>query len=645
MSNFKDEFIRLISIINNPQTPNAERNSAENLIKQYANENISNFSILLSDILSQNDTSLTVKNFSGVVLKNIILGNYIQNKNWYSSITNEHRQYIKSGLFNGLGHSDIKIVRLFAMCIASICKIEFQNRENLDLIDQLSSIGSDNNQQECYRISAMCTLKLILSDVNSSEISDKMIKVASAIYTNLESNNKSLLNETLETLLYSIKGLSEVMKNEELKNSVFKMIYYGVDKLNTDEDLFLILIKCIRECGTYYYDYLENEISRIYDITSNIITNSKSNDQLVIQAYEFWISISSNEKKIIKYGLNCNKQYITLCQDNLLKFSIQTMLSTPISDLNNNDDNEQPIKSVYILIRNISHCCTDSFIRNILGNIESMININNNINHRIIGNILLSQILESPLYMNEKIIYINSQLEGYISMLFSSEVSQIKHSVLEIILIISKLYIVHFNKNVVKFILSSLINQLKSYSNDNLVLSKIISCIEYIFQNQNVRLDDDYNSEREELLILLYNYLVDIDRYDSITDIPNRASSAISAIIESSSSNMNIIIDEFLLKMIQTFKITLNEDFSSITMKHYMQSIVVIILGACLIGPERNRINMNNAVMIFNLISSSFDNRKEIYVEALYVINSLIPSKFYIFKLLLMTTYTTHLLI
>ena len=558
MNNFENEFIKIMTIINSPSSSKTERDSAESVLKGTAQNNFTQFSIFLSSFILQENQNKSYRVYSGSLLSNIIKGTYILGIGWYE-INPQERLTIKDNLLMGLGISDMILVKQCAKSIASICAKEFPNNENLNIINQLSNIACDINQQEVFRLSAMITLRMILEDVNSSDIENSLIVIAGSIYENLNSNNKELQKESLVTLQHSIKGFGNQMNNSDISENIFKMIYQGYSI--GDFDMKLTALKCLDEFSACYYDneILYKEIKEIYDITSNVISKS-SDDNMIIQAYEFWINIASNEKKIIKHNLDKNRGYITLCQNNLFDFCIMTLLNTSKDYFLDIDNNLMPYKSVIILLEKIAGCCSEEFIHLVNNKAMELLNNKSNEINIYIGILLFNTIMKSIHFDTVgKLIEIN--IGNMLDILQNSPSVLIKRAVADYVIYVSEIFLIKFDDNQRKYLMR-MIYDLINKENDKHTIIRLIYSAHFAFKfyGTNSKFKFIYiifiifsgiiNDLRDFFMESLKDMLLKIEIYDSQTNIQYWASVTLGTIIENSPSENNIKLQEFLHQML-----------------------------------------------------------------------------------------------
>lgn len=472
----ENEFINAIIIINNPSSKREERDIAQNFILKRAENDYSNFALFLSNQILINSNNKTIEKFIISLLNNMILGKYILSKDWYSHINLQDRINIKKNLFCALG-LDISLIIQIASCIASICSKEFPNKENFDFFQNLLVIASDKSQQDNTRLSASIAIRMIIDDVSHDDISDFMGNIANIIYENFNSERFELKKEASNLLFISIKGFLNIIKNDSGRKSVFELIFNFIKFPNKEIKIFGL--KALSECASFFYEFLNDQIESIYNLLSDIIENS-NDPEMKIQAFEFWIQIASNEKKILKYNLQNNQNYISLhLQDFLFKFCLNTLLITTKNEFEETDNNLLPSKSVILLLEKISGCCNSSYIDNCLKHISFLFDKKNEGFNLYIALLIFNSLLKS--HMKEKLFNIIKDLIFQIFEYILNNSVLVTRLIGEIYLSVCENYFGMFDDDNKLKILDSLFNFINILT-DKLTLTKLIYSIHFCYK-------------------------------------------------------------------------------------------------------------------------------------------------------------------
>jgi len=477
----ENELISSIIVIQNPSSRKEDRDKAQNIILQRAEFDYSNFALFLSNQILKNTNNKTIDKFLISLLNNMILGKYILTKGWYSHINHEDRIEIKKNLFCALG-LDISLIPQIATCIASVCSKEFPNKENFDFFQNLILIGSDKTQQDNTRLSASIAIRMIIDDVSHDDIVDFMGNIANIIYENFNSSKIELQKEASNILYISIKGFINIIKNDSGRKSVFDLIFNLIKFPN--KEIKINGLKALSECALYFYEYLNDQIESIYNLLADIIENSNDNE-MKIQAFEFWIQIASNEKKILKYNLPNNKNYISLhLQDFLFNFCINTLLNTPKNEFEENDNNLLTSKSVILLLEKISGCCNSNYIDNCLKHISNLFDKKNEGLNLYIALIIFNSLLKS--HLKERLFNIIKDLIFQIFEYILNNSILVIRIVGDIYLSVSEFFFHLFDDENKQKILDSLYNYLNIVT-DKLTLTKLIHSIHYCYKYFDIK--------------------------------------------------------------------------------------------------------------------------------------------------------------
>jgi hypothetical protein len=142
------------------------RTSAENQIKLLASENLSQFLISISEILSDEKERKEIRQLSATLIKNIISNvNYIQK---YFEISPEIKQKIKNNILSTLASSIVEIRKAAALAVAGICKIELPNNQWNNIFDILCN--TSQNENLFIQLSSLTTLEYIYEEISINDI-------------------------------------------------------------------------------------------------------------------------------------------------------------------------------------------------------------------------------------------------------------------------------------------------------------------------------------------------------------------------------------------------------------------------------------------------------------------------------------------
>ena len=179
------------------------RTSAENQIKLLASENLSQFLISISEILSDEKERKEIRQLSATLIKNMISNvNYIQK---YFEISPEIKQKIKNNILSTLASSIVEIRKAAALAVAGICKIELPNNQWNNIFDILCN--TSQNENLFIQLSSLTTLEYIYEEISINDINlDTKAKLLNTYYFLLNKNDS---ND--ELILAALKSLNKFL--------------------------------------------------------------------------------------------------------------------------------------------------------------------------------------------------------------------------------------------------------------------------------------------------------------------------------------------------------------------------------------------------------------------------------------------------
>ena len=473
MSGFQHQFENALLSIQS-QKNKVEANQAETFLNESAQNSFSDFLIFLSEYMIGEANRESFRIQAGILLKNLVSSkNPKVSKTWMNDVTSDKNDSIKTNLQFGLASDNISVVKQFASCISAVCSQEFKLNSYQHILEILSQIAADKSQQEAFRQAAILTLSIIMEDVDTNDINSSYLNnIIVAIYENIMDNPndpkiQTRILQAIKTLKFSLKGLGFLIQQGDVRENVLNMIYtaYSYEGFQFK----LESLKCLTEYAKHYYIYLGDSIAKCYEITSQVIVSSNKPD-LIIEAFEFWITISSNEKKLIKHNLLCNF-FISSCEKELFNFCTSCIESTRDEDFQE-EDTQFPYKSSIILLYNMSKCSSEVFIDLVLNKVTILIQSNDN-TKIYIGLSIFSSICNTR-YQN-KIVNIFVSSLGSILQYIDSEIVLLRRTTIYIMISVAELYFERIGLDNIDSFLNILIKHLQ-VENDAINLGQLCLC-------------------------------------------------------------------------------------------------------------------------------------------------------------------------
>lgn len=467
--------MNLDEILLQAQSPDkVKREEAENFILKGANNDYFNFLLVCSQYIQEEKNQEGSRQLCGTVISNLISGGFVTFKGKWLSLDSSKRQDIKDLLLPVLGSKSKKVRNQVSTCISSICAQEFPKNEWLDILAVLDKAST--NQDISFRCSSMTTLKNIMQDVPPGVISDEDLAVVMfTILKNLNVNDPSEVRvESLQALLYSISSASSIFRIPEQRSLVTNVIYTSLTYPEDDQQI--LGLRCLAECMKYHYEHMENEVEKVINLSQNLV--QQNNHDKVVQVYEIWCCASDEEVYRIENNYHC-KNIIFKKENELLNMCIYS-LST--RDNEEDEDEWLPYKGATMLMRNMSLCCSRSYINNVMNQITLLINkeepkLRDSAMH-MFGSLIKSA--HSELIRTTII----EGLENILAKLKdkSTEVQKTTSFVIEKI---CENHILYLNEKQFEIIIKTIYNEIETNTTNRKVVCNMISCLHQISMHFN----------------------------------------------------------------------------------------------------------------------------------------------------------------
>ena len=428
------------------------RTSAENQIKLLASENLSQFLISISEILSDEKERKEIRQLSATLIKNMISNvNYIQK---YFEISPEIKQKIKNNILSTLASSIVEIRKAAALAVAGICKIELPNHQWNNIFDILCN--TSQNENLFIQLSSLTTLEYIYEEISINDINlDTKAKLLNTYYFLLNKNdsNDELILAALKSLNKFLPFIRDFIYNKESCLNFFELIKKNVMNPN-NEKIRQEGIKIFIDISRIYYDSLNIFIEKIYEFSEKIVKNDVDVNKIWILNLWFFIGneedyrmnfLKNNSKKVCHYFL---QRYYEELSDICLTYVITISYNEEDNDENNLSFSSGQL--IYIM----SRVCDFNFMQKMIKFIE--LNINSN----------LEQNKYSALYVFKAIIGTIHKKNFYF--VVKDSLSMISDILLE------DKYPIHFKKLSGKIMKNITFEYAEELTNDKLYFDKMI---------------------------------------------------------------------------------------------------------------------------------------------------------------------------
>ena len=612
----------LIQILSNILTTDVTlRIESENQIN-YLSQNLSQFLISISQILSEENERKEIRQLSATLIKNIISKpGYIQK---YFEIEPEIKQQIKNNILSTLASSILEIRKAAALAVAGICKIELPKKQWNNIFHILCN--TSQNEDLNIQLSSLTTLEYIYEEISIKDIDiDTKAKLLNT-YTFLLNKKKSDIELTLAALK-SIKKflpfISDFIYNKESAMKFFGLIHGKVmDK--TSEKIRQEGIKIFIEISRLYYDYLDCYIINIYNFSEKILKDDIDENKIWI--LNLWFFLGNEEDYRINYLKNKKQSqyFLQKYYDELSNICLDILSAI---NYNEEEDENNLIYSSSQLLYIMSKVCDFNFIQKMIKYIEQNINSEKEKNQYLalyVFNNIISTVHKNKFYLVVKDslgiiseILLKNKIQSYFKILASKIMNNITEEYGKEL----KNDAINFSK--VMQLFSTLIN----INNINNLEKEVLYYI--IISINNLCKKVEWNESDENNILSIYipdlsesigKSLTNLSYYDTQFNITKMFFSLLGTLGERSALNIKeymIGIFKFLVSLFESTLITNNNENQNIQFK-FQEYISNCLIGFLTTGKA-------DKSLIGNLLSSlikSF-NKRDIYEEGLTLIGSI----------------------
>ena len=603
-------------------TDNTERKNAETQIQNLINSNYSDVITSCSEFLKNDSIQTEVRHYSSIIINLCLKSNENQQK--YLSLPKEIREIIKNNILFCLSSEKKEIRKASATSVSSIAKIEIPIHQWEQLMQILCNATNHINNN--FKLASLMTIGYICDECSPDFFSpDEKINMTNSIINvinnnmNCDNNNESieLILQCFDTLNSFLPFLKGKIDEGEFRKKFFGIIFYFIESCN-NKKIKIAALELLNEIPKVHYLILNDVIDNITKMLSNKILNC-DDEEIGIQGYIFFISLSKEELK--RENLNQTNYNFSQKIINLIWPCIQnTLLNRNINYEKLHPDDYTRYSTISFLLDNLSKLIDFSFINDVFYFMGKCLN-SNEIKEKNCAIYAFTSILETKWNENLRNI-IPSSLPQILSMIDSNDTE------LEITCswCIEKLCLLFYDiiavtENSFQIVILKIIEKLKS-RNKKVIIHLCLAIHNLSSNLSNVHFANRYFSKYlKELLMILLTLAYDKDAYNFNLNISKHAFLAIGTLIEGSQEIDINTLKEFFPIVYDALKNSLNnQNFINNQMQYDFQSYICSI-----IIPTPLKMNMTKEQInsLYNLIKSSFDDRKGVYEEGLMAIAAL----------------------
>lgn len=272
----------------------AIRAESLHLLSQELHTNPSNLLTILSQILSSPSKPLLPRQLSGYYIKNAISNatSDPQLNNLWTFLPISTKQSIKNTILATLADESRDLRQVSAQIIANICKFDLPSGQWLEVLKIL--IMNSLNINPIYKETALMTLGYICEavegDVFNKEQSDSIL---TAFFSGLSDDEKNfnVMKASLEGVKNSLKFFRENLVDANERKVLLGVLYKAC--MNVRVEIRRCAMEVLCEIAALYYDYLENNLIDLGNVTYNAINNDEPSVGLL--AIEFWNILGQTE--------------------------------------------------------------------------------------------------------------------------------------------------------------------------------------------------------------------------------------------------------------------------------------------------------------------------------------------------------------
>jgi len=299
--------MNFFEILNNVQNQDASiRRDAEKLLEIKEKENIFFFFNNLISIVSNEKEIPERRRLSGLILKNRIddykfYKNKTNNYKWYSLFIKDQREHIKKKIITILFSASPVARRISAQIFSKIAILELTEEQGCEIFSKFYIIIKEYRDIYVYN-SILEIIEFVCYESNQDPHLIPFLLPFSTIILHIilpkiEESQKKGLNlvfAALKAFYTVIPLLKKNFLNHDERNYIFRLVINQI--FNPDIQVRILIFEILGKIAQIYYDFLEDFIPIIFDISIKTIQTDE--EPVSLQTIELWSTIADKEFEI-----------------------------------------------------------------------------------------------------------------------------------------------------------------------------------------------------------------------------------------------------------------------------------------------------------------------------------------------------------
>ncbi|KAE8722463.1 Importin subunit beta-1 [Hibiscus syriacus] len=291
-------------LLNAQSIDGAVRKNAEESLKQFQEQNLPGFLLVLSGELVNEEKPVETRKLAGLILKNALDAKDQQRKvelvqRWLLLDGNAKSQ-IKSGLLKTLSSPVSDARSTASQVIAKVAGIELPHKQWPELIGSLLSNVHQLPAQA--KQATLETLGYLCEEVSPDVIDqDQVNKILTAVVQGMSASEGNIDVRLAATrALYNALGFAQANFSNDMERDYLMRVVCEATQ-SPDVRIRQAAFECLVSISSTYYDKLVPYIQDIFSITAKAVREDE--EPVALQAVEFWSSICDEEIDILEeYG-------------------------------------------------------------------------------------------------------------------------------------------------------------------------------------------------------------------------------------------------------------------------------------------------------------------------------------------------------
>ena len=361
----ENDLLKLIKRMMNSDVQNKQQ--TEKIIVDAAAKNYPKFLKICNKFIQNEKEDLNIRYYSLLLLNTLINK---ENGKKYNSLSENDKEEIRSNCLGLLGSQSDLIRQYSCMVVASLGQISkiINQKEWPNLIPLLCN--GCNSEEKKFKLSAIKTLNMMWEKFPNERnvfTAEELLLMESSIIKILQSPpNTEIVLECLKGYKTFINYISNKFENSDYLKNTLKYIGHFCKRndINTAE-VVKCAIHCITEITINAYEYLDTFMKDIFKLFSTICIGE--DEELGIQSYIYFTELSLDEIERKKKDEKENEKglyYKNYIQNNwnILFESIKDTINNYQKNQNNLIENGEytRYKALFPLINNITQLCTEN---------------------------------------------------------------------------------------------------------------------------------------------------------------------------------------------------------------------------------------------------------------------------------------------